>query len=229
MLTSHANYPRTLHVWHITHNQPFCAGVILLHNGCLVVTLNSDGLPPARKETWRIGGIGGSQRAGETIWDCARREAREALCTDIILTSSLITYFHDIDTGKTTEVSCMDNIAPFLLERQSNLLPYTPYRPGLPAGPHTYFGLFFAQSEHERTPIQPGAGIAGLLFVPLKRWSLLQQYPTLETMLQQGASIIERSPLPRSHRLWLPPGESICTVASLLAWHPDLVVRQTFY
>lgn len=212
-----------LNLHHITHNQPFCAGVILFTDNSLVTTLNTDGLPPTliRKESWRIGGVGGGQEAGETIWDCALREAREELCTEVELRSAPVTYFHDIDTGKISRVTCSDTIAPFLLERQSNLFPYTPYRPGLPGGPYTYFGLFLANIQ-EGAQIQPGDDVVGLLHVPIQRWPLLQQQPALETMLQQGAHLIEHTRLARDGQLWLPQQESMSVVVTLLAQHIEL-------
>ncbi|MBO0793798.1 MAG: NUDIX hydrolase, partial [Ktedonobacteraceae bacterium] len=117
-----------LNVRHVTNNQPFFAGVILLEEGNLVATLNMDGLPSAlmKNPAWRVGGVGGGQKAGETIWECALREAYEELCTEVTLRPSQVTYFHDIDTGKITSITCDDPIAPFLLERQSNLFPYGP-------------------------------------------------------------------------------------------------------
>lgn len=207
---------------HLTTNQPFCAGVVIQQEGKLVVTLNAD-LPIANKGnktvTYRIGGVGGSQELGETVWECASREAYEELGVRIRLVSAPVTYFHDRDDGDTYKVSCADPIAPFLFERQSNLYPYTPFKPGLPSGQYTYFSLFLA--EPEQPIIQPG-DVEGLLFVPLDRWSTLQQLPTLDNVLQQGATLREKTPLPRESQLYLHPWESFNVVASLLRNHPEL-------
>jgi len=215
----------SLDVRHITNNQPFCAGVILIDNGKFVVTLNTDGLPSSvpRDSTWRVGGVGGGQEPGETIWDCALREAREELSSEVELLSSPITYFHDIDSGDLYQVQCTDTVAPLLLERQSNLFPYTPYRPGLPAGPYTYFGLFLAKAK--QTSIQPGDDVQGLLLLSVEQWSLLQQRPDLETMLQHGAQVIENELLPRTHQLWVHPHESMGIVVTLLMKHTELLQR----
>ncbi|QBD83051.1 NUDIX domain-containing protein [Ktedonosporobacter rubrisoli] len=221
MIFSHLE---SLNVQHMTKNQPFCAGVIIIQDGYLVVTLNIDGLPPAiaRDCTWRVGGVGGGQEPNETVWQCAQREAREELSTEIELLSSPSTYFHDIDTGDLYEVSCTDTIAPLLLERQSNLFPYTPYRPGLPAGPYTYFCLLFAQPVQPH--IQPGDDVVGLLLLPLSQWAMLQSRPSLESLLEHGARLISPQPFPLHGRLWLPPNESFGTVVPLLQQHSELLV-----
>lgn len=220
MLFSHLEH---LNVQHITRNQPFCAGVVLVYDGCLVMTLNTDGLPShvQKSRTWRTGGVGGGQEPEETIWECAMREAREELCTEVQLLPSPITYFHDIDTGDLYEVPCTDTLAPLLLERQSNLFPYTPYRPGLPVGPYTYFAIFLAQASN--ADMHPGDDVQGLLLVPLDQWPLLLQQPDLATMLAHGARLIENEPLDRTHTLWVHPAESFRTVVPLLMKHPGLL------
>ncbi len=210
-------------VRHMTANQPFYAGVVLLHKGCLIVALNDDGLPMTMRNqggAYRICGIDGRQEAGETIWDCTRRVAHKTLGCEIEFLSSSVTYFHDIDSEDVYKVGCYDPIAPLLLERRSNLYPYTPSRPGLPAGPYTYFGLFLAQAEVAN--IQPGEDVLGLLGIPLALWPSLTQQPTLDALLQQGAEIIGRDTLEHSRRLWMHPSESSGTIAALLQRHPEL-------
>ncbi|GCE24779.1 hypothetical protein KDA_02630 [Dictyobacter alpinus] len=213
----------SIDVRHLTTNQPFCAGVILLQQGQLVVSLNADYLPSEggnKTAAYRIRGVGGDQVPGETIWQCALREAKAKLQVELTLLPSPATYFHEIDTGEQYPVNCTDTIAPFLLERQSNLYPYTPMHPGLPAGPYTYFSLFLAQTVHPLT--QPGT-VAGLLFIQPHLWPILQQQPTLETLLQHGATIMENTRLVREHRIWVHPWESFTLAATLLQRHPELL------
>jgi len=213
-----------INVRHLTTNQPFCAGVVLLQGGKLVVTLNAELATGANKErhttTYRIGGVGGGQEPGETIWECATREAYEELGTDVHLHPSPVTYFHDRDDGETYKVSCADPISPFLLERQSNLYPYTPFKPGLPSGQYTYFSIFLAEVGK---PITHPGDVEGLLFIPLNLWLLLQQNVTLEKLLQQGATLIERHTLTRTSQLCIHPWESFNIIVSLLQNHPELL------
>ncbi|GCE16660.1 NUDIX hydrolase [Dictyobacter kobayashii] len=208
---------------HLTTNQPFCAGVILLQEGQLVVRLNADHLPsPKGNQTaaYRVRGMGGDQRLGETIWECALREAWEKLKVEIQLLPSPSTYFHELDTGEQYLVKSTDTTPPFLLERQSNLYPYTPLRPGLPTGPYTYYCLFLARPSQPIT--QPGTTEALLLIRP-ELWPALLQQPTLESLLQQGVTIIEQQEIPRQRQLWVPSWESLAQAAALLQKHSDLL------
>lgn len=206
-----------------TTNQPFCAGVILCHEDRILVTLNTDGLPASlRGSALRVGGVGGGQESGETIRECALREAREELDISAIhLVHAPLTYVHDIDTGELVQKPCCDDIAPFLFERKRSLSPDIPYRTGLPTGPYVYFGLFFAQPEE---PVEhPGDDVKGLLWLPIDHWQLLEQQPSLEEILSKGAILLEAEPLPRTTSLWMHPDESMRTVATLLTRHPELL------
>ncbi|GLV56459.1 hypothetical protein KDH_33000 [Dictyobacter sp. S3.2.2.5] len=208
---------------HLTTNQPFCAGVILLQQGQLIVRLNTDYLPSQKgKQTaaYRIRGLGGDQKQGETIWECALREAQEKLQVELQLLPSASTYFHEIDTGEQYPVTSTDIIPPFLLERQSNLYPYTPLRPGLPTGPYTYYCLFLARTLQ---PLTRAGTTEGLLYIRPELWPTLLQQPTLESILQQGASILDGSGLSHQRPLWVPSWESVALAASLLQKHPDLL------
>jgi 8-oxo-dGTP pyrophosphatase MutT (NUDIX family) len=168
-----------------TTNQPFCAGVILCHEDCVLVTLNTDSLPAALMgSALRVGGVGGGQEAGETIKMCALREAQEELgIAAVHLIHAPLTYVHDLDTAELSPKPCADDLAPFLLERKRSLSPDIPYRPGLPTGPYVYFGLFFARAEE---PIEhPGDDVKGLLWLPLAHWRLVEQQASLEEVLSQ--------------------------------------------
>lgn len=213
----------SIDVRHLTTNQPFSAGVILLQQGQLVAGLDTDYLPAAEENktvAYRIKGVGGDQKPGETIWQCALREAKEKLQLELTLLPSPATYFHEIDTGEQYPVNCSNTIAPFLLERQSNLYPYTPLRPGLPAGPYTYFSLFLAQSDH---PLTCPSTMAGLVCIQPELWPVLQQQPTLEMLLQQKATLLENTRLARERQLWVHPWESFTLAATLLQRHPELL------
>ena len=217
-----SSLPDVLDVQDITQNQPFCAGVIVIHDGCLLATLNTDGLPADLTDSaWRIGGFGGCQERGETMSECAVREAREELCVDVRLVHASVTYFHDVDSGAMQAVRCSDAVAPFLLQRKRHPSLHMPYRPGLPTGPYIYFGLFFA--EPAAAAMQPGDDVAGLLLLPVTQWRLLEHQPAVDTVLCHGAKVIEKEPLDRRRRLWLHPEESFTVVAALLGANPELI------
>jgi 8-oxo-dGTP pyrophosphatase MutT (NUDIX family) len=80
------------------------------HDGELVVTLNSDGLPPGSRNMLRIGAVGGGQEPLESILDCALREAKEELSVQQIKAlPAPSTFFHDMDS---------DEIRLFLSEKR---------------------------------------------------------------------------------------------------------------
>ncbi len=215
--------PERINVRHLTTKQPFSSGVLLSQHGKLVMTLTTDKVSSTGNlaGTYRIASITGEQSGSESLWECAQREARKKLGTEVELLPSPHTYYHDIDSGDIHDLFCTDSIPPFLLERQSNLYPSTPRHPGLPSTPHTYSGLFLARPLHNQ--LQPGDNAQGLLLLPPHAWSQLAQRPTLETLLQQGAELIEREPLSRTYQLWLHPADPFSTVAPLLQKHPELL------
>ena len=211
-----------INIEELTRNQPFCGGVILARGKSILVTLNSDGLPEHLTESaWRVGGVGGGQEPGETLSQCARREANEEICSDVRLISSPTTFFHDIDTGVVRQIVCSDSPAPLLVERERNPHPERPYRPGLPTGPYIYFGLFLAEAL--QALLQPGDDVEALLTVPLDTWPRLEQEPTLQEMLDRGASVIWPSPHGTTRKLWVAQDESFREVARLLSSHPALL------
>lgn len=215
-----ASDTRILHVASLTGNQPFCAGVLHLQDGRVTVTLNSDGLPPevADGNHWRIGGVGGGQEPGETMAECALREALEELSLapgQVELVSAERTFFHDMDTDELWQVECVDAVKPMLLQRMTNPTPDTPYKPGLPTGPYIYFGLY--QARVEASQIKPGDDVEGLLQVPVEKWELLRATPALGEMLAAGAVLVENDTLPREKRLYVREDESFHTLLSLLS------------
>jgi 8-oxo-dGTP pyrophosphatase MutT (NUDIX family) len=208
---------RTIEVLSLTDNQPFCAGIVWVRDGKLAITLNPDGMPEELGEgVLRIGGVGGGQEPGESILECALREAREELGNkDVRLVSSDVTYFHDMDTGEIVQVRCTDSTAPFLLERMTSKHPDKPYRPGLPFGRYVYFCLYLGEAEEAN--INPDDDVAGVVFIPLEHGRLLlKEALTLGELLEAGAELLEAYAIPRHTRLWLPENESIQIVLRLL-------------
>lgn len=96
----------------LTSSQPFCAGTLIMHSGGILITLNADHVPPAWAGTaWRVGGVGGGQEPGETVWQCAEREAAEELSVPAQLHPAPVTYIHDLDTDDIDQRRCADAVA----------------------------------------------------------------------------------------------------------------------
>ncbi|TDL57003.1 GNAT family N-acetyltransferase [Paenibacillus dendritiformis] len=209
-----------LHIKALTCNQPFCAGVFLIREERVVMTLNADmdagGDQAARSErVLRIGGVGGGQEPGETMPACALREAREELATERVwLKSSPVTYFHDMDTGEIRPVTVRDELAPFLLQRATNPAPDQPYKPGLPVGPYIYYGIYAAEAD-ESEPLAPGDDVAALLSIPIGSWDEIEQGMTLSEALAHGCTVTEAIPLHRDTRLHVPDTESMRMIMRL--------------
>jgi 8-oxo-dGTP pyrophosphatase MutT (NUDIX family) len=206
-----------------TEATPFCAGVVVTRGASLLVTLNTDHLPPhlANGTTWRVGGVGGGQEAGESLVACALREAHEELSTQVVLRSSPLTYFEDLDLGSRRRVHCITHPAPLLVQRRRNATPDRPFRDGLPIGPYLHVGLFLA---HDPGDSAPGDDVSALLFLPLECWPLLATTPSLQALLEHGARLIStQDPDPAVQRLWVAPDESFHSVVALLLEHPQLL------
>lgn len=202
----------------LTQGQPFCAGVVLVRDGKVAVTLNEDGLPHAAPAGMlRIGGVGGGQEPGETLPECALREAKEELGTErVTLKDAGKTFIHDMDTDEIAAIRCSDRIAPFLLQRRTSPNPHRPYKPGLPTGPYIYYGLYLGEAEEIR--INREDDVAGILFVPQERWGTLEEeHATLGRLLDEGAELLAKDPIARGTPLWLPPDESMRIAVRLLA------------
>lgn len=214
--------PVCVDVLRLTTSQPFCAGVVLCDGDRVLVTLNPDGLPPDQLGcALRIGGVGGGQEPGETILDCAHREAREELSISAAaLLSSPVTYVHDLGSGQRGRAVCGDVPAPLLFQRKRRPQPDIPYRPGLPTGPYVYFALYLARQPD--VPPHPGDDVRALLWLPFAVCASLAGSVSLGALLDQRASLVSYQPLPCDTLLWMPPEESMRVVAMLLSQHPEL-------
>ncbi len=215
-------FSEVVNIQELTHNQPFCAGIILRRGGAVVATLNTDHLHEGLLEIphWRVGAIGGGQEAGELIHECALREAQEEASVEVRLENAAVTYYQDMDTGELTTIRVADEPAPFLFQRLTNPRPSTPYKPGLPTGTYIYFALYLAQPYSD--DIKPGDDVEGLLEVPLELWESLKEKPTLGEILAKGATLIENKPLAREQGLWLPEDESLTVIVDLLLNPSDI-------
>jgi 8-oxo-dGTP pyrophosphatase MutT (NUDIX family) len=210
--------PCGLDVVATTAGQPFCAGVILMAESRLVLTLNRDHLPPELDGTaLRVGGVGGGQEAGETIWECAAREAREEVGCEVELVTAPRTYLRE--NGRILRrTRCRDEIAPLLFEWSANKIPDEPYAPGLPVGPLLYGAMFLARPKGT---IRPG-DVEGLLLIPPPAWSFVDRQATLDEVTAAGATLLERESIALETRLWSFPEESMRAVCELAAREPGL-------
>lgn len=206
----------------LTAGQPFCAGVFVMHRGGIVVTLNADHLPQELAgSAWRVGGVGGGQEPGETVWQCALREAAEEVQAPVDLRSAPVTFLHDADTGAIAARRCVDAVAPILIERFRRPNPDLPFRPGLPTGPYLY-NVFFLAAPHT-SALRAGDDVQALLTVPPAAWPLLQSTPTVSDMLAAGARLLDGATVDPARRLWLPPNETLTVLIPILQRHPELL------
>ncbi|THV29997.1 NUDIX hydrolase [Glycomyces paridis] len=209
----------------LTGDRPFCAGVLVVREGRLLTAFSADGVDAvdASGTDWFVGGVGGGQEPGEDPWDCARREAREELGVPVRLLHSPQTHLHDLDGGDLRRSRSTDRPAPFIVQRTRNADPATPYKPGLPAGPFTYFCLFLAELADPSprfTPDDPD--IAALVWMPLAAWARLDTSPTFAELAAAGAAVAAGGPLAATARIHQRPTETLRTAAPLLTDPPPL-------
>jgi 8-oxo-dGTP pyrophosphatase MutT (NUDIX family) len=189
-------------------------------DGQLVTTLNHDHLPVDLGGTaLRVGGVGGGQEPGETIWECAAREALEEVGCEVELIRSPRTYLRETPDGVLRQARCRDEVAPLLFEWGERSDP-APYAPGLPSGSRLYGAMFLGRpASGELRP----ADVEGLLMMPPSAWSLVERGVKLRDALDAGISLLEREPLPRDARLWSFPEESMRAVCELAGRDPALL------
>jgi 8-oxo-dGTP pyrophosphatase MutT (NUDIX family) len=211
-----------LEVAALTSGQPFCAGLLLVHRGRRVLTLNDDGLPAELAgKALRVGAVGGGQEPGEDIWECALREAHEETSVAADLVPSPRTWFYDWETREPVEVERVeDETAPLVLHRWERPNPDVAYKPGLPTGPYLY-GADFLALAGDAADLRPGDDVAGLLLVPFDDWSVLDADLNLGDAVASGAEVVEARPLDAGLRLWVHPHEGLYVARPLLD-EPDV-------
>jgi hypothetical protein len=132
-----------------------------------------------------------------------------------------VTYYHDMDSGELRKIDCLDNLSPFLFQRQLNPNPRTPYKPGLPIGEYIYYSLYLGRILSG--DILPGNDVKGLLLVPLDTWEMLNK-SSLEDVLYNH-ELIERQKIPRKTKLFIRTDESFNMVIPLLRKHKELIIN----
>lgn len=192
----------------LTAGQPFCAAVAILQQGRVVLTLNDDHLPSELAgRALRLAGVGGGQEPGETIWDCAAREAREETGVRVDLVPSPRTWFYDVQLDRIEPVKCVDELPPLLVERRRL---DEPCEPGLPTGPYLYGATFLGRAAE---PPRPGGDVTALLLLPPDRWP--KRPVSLGDLLAAGGELLGPK-LPRGTPLWWFPEETFARLPPLL-------------
>lgn len=210
----------TADIRRLTGGRPFCAGVLLVHEGKVLATLNANGVDAAEASgtDWYVGGVGGGMEPGEDIWDCALREAREELGVPVRLVPSERTYLHDIDSDQLRESRTDDAPAPFIVQRFRNDDPVTPFRPDLPAGPYTYFCMFLAEFTEAPAAFESDdPDIAALVWLPLKAGELIGEGVTFADLTAAGTTLAAGGPIADEARIHLTRTETLRIAGPLLA------------
>jgi 8-oxo-dGTP pyrophosphatase MutT (NUDIX family) len=206
-----------LAVGRLTADAPFRAGVMLLHRGRLVLTLDHDDLPSELVgRAVRVKWVGGGQEPRENVWECALREAHEEVAAAVDLVPSPVTYFHDAEEGEPRLVDCDDDTAPLLVERISRPSPDVTDGPELPAGPYLY-AVTFPALTGDAADLRPGAELVGLLLLPLELWSLVERGARVEDAVDAGAEVVGGDSVPGGATLWVHPLATLRVAVPLLA------------
>lgn len=215
----------TLDITELIRGRPFCAGVLVIEDGSLLTTLSSVHGPAFEQDgrEWWVGGVGGGQEPGEDPWTTAIREAAEELAVDTKLLTSSVTYVQDLDTSASWATTSANKIAPFAVQRISNADPARPFKPGVPAGPYTYFALFLAQisDSTSRLDSSDDTDIAALLWLPVDRLVELRTASITFATLEAAGATVATGDVTPSALIRLSPTESLAHLATLLAALPE--------
>lgn len=188
-----------IHIDALTRGRPFCAGLLLIYRRRLVFTLSK----PKRWE--RTGGairiplacVGGGQEPGESIVECAAREAREEIGCEVRLKAAAQTCWVDL-SGESALCRTIDAIAPVMFQLQPG--PATPFKAGLPAGPVLYVAHYLAEPLAEPFP----SDVPALIEFSAAEIPSVLAGVRLDEVIRAGAALKERTELPRAACLFAP-------------------------
>lgn len=204
----------------LTEGRPFCAGVLVVRDGSVLTAFSGGGVDDGQAggADWFVGGVGGGQEPGEDVWGCALREAQEELGVPVRLVSSLRTYLHDIDGDELRESRSEERPAPFIVQRVRNADAATPFKPGLPAGPFTYFCMFLAELVDEDPVFRPDdPDIGALVWLPLNSEDAFAGGATFADLTAAGARVAAGGPIADHARIHVRRTETLRVAGPLLA------------
>jgi 8-oxo-dGTP pyrophosphatase MutT (NUDIX family) len=191
-----------------------------MRDGKVLSVLSADGIDAAGADgtDWFVSGVGGGQEAGESVWDCALREAKEELGVPVRLVPSPRTYLHDIDSDDFRVSRSRDQPAPFIVQRVQNPDATTPFKPGLPAGPFTYFCMFLAELVDEDPVFRPDdPDIGALVWTPLNAEGVFAGSVTFAELTAAGATVAAGGPIAGNARIHVRKHETLRVAGPLLA------------
>lgn len=176
----------------LTRNQPFCGGVCVWHESRLVFTF-------AKQHRWKkaadghvvipVAWVGGGQEIGESVRECALREAVEELGCPVSLISSPDTFW--FDNGRAClPMALSDPVLPVLIEMRTAL--EEPYKPGLPVGPIVYVVIYRGRLLGKVMPND----VPGIIEVPIEHCRSIAEGMTVNRAKELAVPIHENMCLP---------------------------------
>lgn len=177
----------------LSQGQPFCAGACVFDAGALLFTVGKERYwthAEAGETVIPVRWVGGGQEPGETIVECAKREAEEELGCNIELKTSPVTHWYDLcgpaDYRQRRNTSL--GLSPVLVERRPGLS--EPYKPGLPVGPFVYVAIYRARGCAERGDVPALVRICQPDSIHFRRGI------TVRRARERGLLFAEHAPLP---------------------------------
>jgi 8-oxo-dGTP pyrophosphatase MutT (NUDIX family) len=173
------------------------------HVGTGLVLLQKDGrlVFAISKQTWwetrheklyvPFEAVGGGLEAGETLVDCARREACEETSCKIRLLSAIRTYLRTVE-GRLSLVSVDDKPKPLALYEK--IFPHPPDQPQIHQPSKLLIVIYLAECLGDPWPSHE---IPALLMMTSEQYRLAIQEISLTQLLAAGVELIEAQRIPR--------------------------------
>jgi 8-oxo-dGTP pyrophosphatase MutT (NUDIX family) len=180
--------------------RPFAAGAVVVRDGRLVLTLNTDDVPDELAgHAFRVGWVGGSIEAGETPWQCVTREAREEIGVAVDRLPPPATKRWDWETRMLADMAAEDGE---LLQ----------VRTGDGRRAVAYLAAVGGEA-----PLVPGDDVVGILLLPPRLWPLVEHASSVADAVAAGAELVGGERLPPDAHLWLHPTATLRVAIPLLA------------